>query len=160
MAKPGKADIIKQSKIGAELTDKQCALLAEIVQFADYQDGEVVVKEGARDDKLRVVLAGALAVAKPSGKDWVRLNVLTAGDLAGELAFMDSTPRYAALVAVGPTKVFSLQRAALESLLERDPLIVYRVMRALARFAHQVLNRSSMHMAELSAYVFKTGQKY
>lgn len=155
-----KTQIVKQSKIGAELTEKQCAALAELVQLSDHADGEIVVKEGARDDKLRVVLSGALAVAKQAGDDWVRLNVLTAGDLAGELAFMDSEPRYAALVAVGPTKVFSLQRSALESLLEREPLIVYRVMRAIARFAHQVLNRSAMHTAELMNYLYKTKAKY
>ena len=159
-ANQSKALIIKQSKIGVELTDKQCAVLAELVQFSDHADGEVVVKEGAKDDKLRVVLSGALAVAKKSDDDWLRLNVLTAGDLAGELAFMDSTPRYAALVAVGPTKVFSLQRSALESLLEADPQIVYRVMRAIARFAHQVLTRSGMHMAELTSYLYKTRAKY
>lgn len=155
-----KTQIVKQSKIGVELTDKQCAALAELVQFSDHADGEVVVKEGARDDKLRVVLSGALAVAKQAGDDWVRLNVLTAGDLAGELAFMDSEPRYAALLAVGPTKVFSLQRNALESLLEREPLIVYRVMRAIARFAHQVLTRSGMQTAELMSYLYKTKAKY
>ena len=155
-----KTQIVKQSKIGAELTEKQCAVLAELVQLSDHADGEIVVKEGARDDRLRVVLSGALAVAKQAGDDWVRLNVLTAGDLAGELAFMDSEPRYAALVAVGPTKVFSLQRSALESLLEREPLIVYRVMRAIARFAHQVLNRSAMQTAELMNYLYKTKAKY
>jgi CRP-like cAMP-binding protein len=160
VANQSKAQIIKQSKIGLELTDKQCAVLAELVQFSEHADGEVVVQEGAKDDKLRVVLSGALAVAKKSGDDWLRLNVLTAGDLAGELAFMDSMPRYAALVAVGPTKVFSLQRSALESLLERDPHIVYRVMRAVARFAHQVLTRSGMQMAELTSYVYKSGAKY
>ena len=159
-ANQNKAQIIKQSKIGVELTDKQCAVLAALVEFSDHADGEVVVKEGATDDKLRVVLSGALAVAKKAGDDWLRLNVLTAGDLAGELAFMDSTPRYAALVAVGPTKVFSLQRSALESLLKKDPEIVYRVMRAIARFAHQVLTRSGMHMAELTSYLYKTGVKY
>ena len=90
----------------------------------------------------------------------MRLNVLTAGDLAGELAFLDSRPRYAALVALGPTKVFSLQRAKLESLLDQHPLIVYRVMRAIALFAHEVLHRSAAQMAELTAYMFKTSPKY
>jgi CRP-like cAMP-binding protein len=90
----------------------------------------------------------------------MRLNVLTAGDLAGELAFLDSRPRYAALVALGPTKLFSLQRTKLESLLDQHPLIVYRVMRAIARFAHEVLHRSSAQMTELTAYLFKTQAKY
>ena len=156
-----KATIIKKSKLGIELTEEQCAVLSGLVDISEYANGDVVVPEGAKDDRLRVVLSGALAVAKKStDTDWVRLNVLTAGDLAGELAFLDSRPRYAALVALGPTKVFSLQRAKLESLLDQHPLIVYRVMRAIALFAHEVLHRSGAQMAELTAYMFKTSPKY
>jgi CRP-like cAMP-binding protein len=156
-----KAKIVKESKIGVELTDQQCAVLSDLVDLSEYADGDVVVAEGAKDDQLRVVLSGALAVAKKSSDgEWLRLNVLTAGDLAGELAFLDSRPRYAALVALGPTKVFSLQRAQLESLLKQDPLIVYRVMRAIARFAHQVLHRTGAEEAELTAYLYKTKAKY
>lgn len=162
MPDQNKAKILKQSKIGVELTDEQCAVLSDLVDINDYADGEVVVAEGASDDHLRVVLSGALAVAKKSSDDseWMRLNVVTAGDLAGELAFLDSKPRYAALVALGPTKLFSLQRARLESLLIKDPVIVYRVMRAITRFAHEVLHRSGSQMAELTAYLFKTKAKY
>lgn len=161
MTERTRAEVIKKSKIGSELTDAQCAVLSELVEVADYADGDVVVPEGAKDDKLRIVLSGALAVAKKADEtDWMRLNVLTAGDLAGELAFLDSRPRYAALVALGPTSVFSLQRSALESLLQRDPLIVYRVMRAIARFAHEVLHRSGAQMAELTSYLYKTKAKY
>lgn len=161
MADQSKARIVRTSKIGAELTDEQSAVLSDLIELKEYTDGDVVVPEGSTDDKLRVVLSGALAVANksPDGA-WLRLNVLTAGDLAGELAFMDSRPRYAALVAVGPTKLFSLQRAALESLLERHPTIVYRVMRAIARFAHEQMHRSGAQLAELNAYLFKTRPKY
>lgn len=161
MPDQNKAKIIKNSRIGVELTDEQCAVLSDLVDINEYGDGDVVVPEGATDDHLRYVISGALAVAKKSNEDeWMRLNVLTAGDLAGELAFLDSKPRYAALVALGPTKLFSLQRARLESLLIKDPVIVYRVMRAITRFAHQVLHRSGSQMAELTAYLFKTKAKY
>jgi CRP-like cAMP-binding protein len=161
MPEQTKADVVRSSKLGRELTPEQCAVLADLVEVREYADGEVVVQEGAVDDKLRVVLSGALAVAKQSNDgEWMRLNVLTAGDLAGELAFLDSRPRYAALVALGPTRLFSLQRAELESLLERHPLIVYRVMRAITRFAHEVLHSSGAQMAELTSYVFKSKAKY
>ena len=152
---------VQQSKIGVELTPEQCDILCALVEVREYADGDVLVEEGAVDDKLRAVLSGALAVAKKDEEGgWVRLNVLTAGDLAGELAFLDSRPRYAALVALGPTKVFSLPRASLESLLDQHPLIVYRVMRGIARFAHQVLHRSGVQMTELTAYLYKTKAKY
>ena len=161
MTDPARSKVVKGSLLGAELTDAQCAILSDRIELHEYANGEVVVAEGASDDKLRVVLAGALAVAKKSANEgWLRLNVLTAGDLAGELAFMDSRPRYAALVAIGPTRLFSLQRAALESLLQSEPLIVYRVMRAIARFAHEQLHRSGTQLAELSSYVYKTSPKY
>ena len=161
MADRAKSAMIKASKIGAELTDEQCAVLADLVEMAEYRDGDVIVAEGATDDRLRGVLSGALAVAKtsPDG-DWIRLNVLTAGDLAGELAFLDSRPRYAALIALGPTTVFSLQRTKLESLLPKHPEIVYRVMRSIARFAHEVMHRTGFQLAELTSYVFKTRAKY
>ena len=91
MPAQAKSKILKASKIGAELTDEQCAMLADEIELKEYADGDVVVAEGAIDDKLRVLQSGALAVANksPDGT-WMRLNVLTAGDLAGELAFMDS----------------------------------------------------------------------
>ena len=41
-----------------------------------------------------------------------------------------------------------------------DTAHVYRVMRAIARFAHQVLHRSGTQMAEMTAYLFKTKAKY
>ncbi|MEO8626708.1 MAG: cyclic nucleotide-binding domain-containing protein [Betaproteobacteria bacterium] len=160
MADTANAELVRKSKIGIELTDEQCTVLAKLIEVQGYADGEVVVEEGAIDDNLRVVLAGALAVAKRSDDEWVRLNVLTAGDLAGELAFLDSRPRYAALVALGPTRVFSLQRERLESLLTQDPVIVYRVMRGITRFAHQVLHSSGSQMQELTAYLYKSKAKY
>jgi CRP-like cAMP-binding protein len=161
MPDPAKATLVRQSKIGSELSEEQCGILSDLVELREYADGEIVSQEGAVDDNLRAVIAGALAVAKQSPEgEWIRLNVLTAGDLAGELAFLDSMPRYAALVALGPTKVLSLPRAKLESLLDRQPHLVYHVMRGIARFAHEVMHRSGAQIAELSSYVFKTKAKY
>lgn len=90
----------------------------------------------------------------------VTVNTLSAGDFVGEMGFMDGTELYASKVALGETRVLGLEREKLESLLPAQPLIVYRVMRAIARFAHEVLHRSSAQMAELTAYLFKTQAKY
>ena len=73
---------------------------------------------------------------------------------------MDGRSHYAALRAAGPTRVLSLEREKLESLLGRDPVIVYRVMRAVFRVVHVILNRLAMHSSELSNYIFKVHGKY
>jgi len=56
--------------------------------------------------------------------------------------------------------VLSLERAKLESLLEREPLIVYRVMRAILRVVHVILNRLAIESGELTNYMFKVRGKY
>ena len=162
MAEPSRLQLLRDSVLATELDAKQCAALAALVTVRDLADGEVLVDEGKSDDHVHVVVSGALAVAKqlPSGGQWINLNVLTKGDLAGELAFMDGTPHYAALRSVGSTRILSLKREGLESLLGSDPLIVYRVMRAIFRVVHGILHRMALQASELTNYIYKQHGKY
>jgi len=162
MTDPSKLQLLRESALAAELSAEQAAVLADIVTVRDLKDEEVLVEEGATDDQLYVVVSGALAVAKrvqPGGK-WLNLQVLTKGDLAGELAFMGEDPRYAALRAAGPTRLLCLRRDKLEALLGREPLIVYRVMRAIFRVVHGILHRMALQANELTNYIFKQHGKY
>ncbi len=90
----------------------------------------------------------------------VTLFALDAGDLVGELSFLDGTRHYASLVAIGPTRVFGLEREKLEALLPVHPEIVYRVMRAIIRTVHEIQRRISMHSVELTNYIYKQHGRY
>jgi CRP-like cAMP-binding protein len=153
-------ELVRNSALAAELTADQCRVLAGLIELRELADGEVLVGQGASDKHLYAVVSGALGVARESDGQWVNLHMLTKGDLANELGFMDGRPHYAALRAAGPTRVLSLQREKLESILEREPLIVYRVMRAILRVVHVILNRLAMQSSELTNYVFKVHGKY
>ncbi|HEY7655719.1 MAG TPA: cyclic nucleotide-binding domain-containing protein [Burkholderiales bacterium] len=157
-----KLELLRNSALAVELTGDQCAVLSDLVSLRTLADGEVLVKQGASDNHLYVIVSGGLAVARQVEADgqWVNLNLLTKGDLAGELAFMDGRPHYAALRASGPTQVLSLEREKLESLLTREPVIVYRVMRAIFRVVHVILNRMAMQTSELTNYLYKVHGKY
>jgi len=157
-----KLDLVRNSALAVELTGDQCAVLAELMSVRKLADGEVLVRQGASDNNLYVIVSGALAVARQveASGEWVTLHVLTRGDLAGELGFMDGRPHYAALRANGPTQVLCLEREKLESLLTREPVIVYRVMRAIFRVVHVILNRMAMQTSELTNYIFKVHGKY
>jgi CRP-like cAMP-binding protein len=155
-----KLELVRNSALAVELTGDQCGVLAGLIEIRDLADGEVLVTQGASDRHLYAVVSGALAVARESNGEWLNLHVLTKGDLANELGFMDGKAHYAALRAAGPTRVLSLQRERLESLLEREPVIVYRVMRAILRVVHVILNRLAMQSSELTNYVFKVHGKY
>jgi CRP-like cAMP-binding protein len=154
-------EALKASKLGPELTDQQLDTLASYVTFRDLADGEVLVAEGTSDNHLYCLMSGALDVVRNAGKpEAVTLFALSGGDLVGELSFIDGTPHYAALVASGPTRVFGLEREKLEALLDSHPQIVYRVMRAIVRTAHQIQRRLSMQSVELTNYIVKQHGRY
>ena len=154
-------ELVCDSPLAAELTDDECRVLAELVTIRDLADGEVLVHMGESDNHLHVVVSGILGVAKRTedGK-WVTLHAITKGQTAGELAFMDGKPHYAALVAMGPARVFTLEREKLESLLPTHPYIVYRVMRSIFRIVHDLLHRMAFQTSELTNYIYKQHGRY
>ena len=152
---------LQQSHLSRELSPEQVATLAAHLVFRDLKSDEVLVREGSSDDHLYVIVSGVLGVIKNSGTpEAVTLFALNVGDLVGELSFIDQTPHYASLVAVGPTRVFELDREDLEALLLQHPQLVYRVMRAIIRTVHQIQRRLSMQSVELTNYIYKQHGKY
>lgn len=154
-------EALRPSRLAAELTDEQCRTLAEAMELRRLTQGEVLVREGEADEHFYLVVSGLLGVVKAVGTaDQVTLNTLSAGDFAGELSWLDGARRYASLVALADTEVLGLERMKLEGLLTRDPLLVYRVMRAIIRAVHQIQYRLSMQQAELQNYIYKQHGRY
>jgi CRP/FNR family cyclic AMP-dependent transcriptional regulator len=154
-------EALRASRLGAELSADEAVVLAPHLAFRDLAPGEVLVGEGKSDNHLYVIVRGALGVVRNAGSpDQVSLLTLSAGDLVGELSFLDETPHYASLVAVGATRVFGIEREKLESLLPAHPMVVYRVMRAIVRTVHEIQRRISMQTNELMNYIYKQHGKY
>jgi CRP/FNR family transcriptional regulator, cyclic AMP receptor protein len=154
-------DMVRASHIGAELSPEQATTLSGFIKLRQLADGETLVGEDARDNNLYVLVQGTLKVVRNLGNaDEVTLFSLNAGDLVGELSFIDDTKHYAALVAQGDTLVFGLGREQLESLLPTHPEIVYRVMRSIIRNTHKIQRRISMYSIELSNYIYKQHGRY
>jgi len=154
-------DALRASKITAELSDAQCATLAALTSLRDLSDGEVLVREGLSDSHLYLLVSGSVAVARAAGTpEEVTLFTLKAGDAIGELSFLDDNVHYASVVARGTCRVLGLDRRQFESLLESEPQIVYRVMRAIVRQVHQVQHRLSAQSVELTNYITKQHGRY
>jgi CRP-like cAMP-binding protein len=152
---------LSRSKIATELTPAQCQTLAAAVSVRDLRQGDVLVREGDSDDHLYVVVSGSLGVIKAVGtENELTLNVMRPGDVVGELSFLDGATRFASLIAMADSRVLGLSRGDLEALLDRDPHLVYRVMRAIVRIVHDIQRRLSMQTAELTNYLYKTHGRY
>jgi len=152
---------LRQSPLAMEMDDIEVSALARLVDVRDCADGEVLVEEGTSDSHLFVPISGKIDITRrDEHNEPTVLHTLRAGELAGELSFMDGEARYASLVASGPTRVLVLDRMKLEQLLASHPVVVYKTMRAIMRVAHHVQRRLSRQMVDMQHYLYRTGGKY
>jgi CRP-like cAMP-binding protein len=152
---------IRESPLGFDLDDTQCRRLAEIVGLVAVEKGGVLLEEGHTDNVLYIVADGSLEVTKPTGGgDTVTLQVLHPGDMAGIMGFVDGIPHSAGIRALTQAELISLDRDQLRGLVDKDPELVFEVMRAVVRAAHRILGRMNTQYVEMSNYITKQHGRY
>lgn len=154
-------EMVKNSALGQELTDKQCETLGKIITVRGLREGDYLFHEGDVDDTLYVIVKGSLEALRASGGgDLVSLYVLREGEMAGMLGFINGQGHSASVRAITDSEVYCLLRPKFEALNQEDPDLVYKVMRALFRTLHIILRRMHTQYAELSNYIFKQHGRY
>lgn len=153
--------LILQSSLGSELTEEHAAVLGKLMRLDKLADGDFLIREGAADESLHVLVTGKLEVVKTTdGGDTASLAVLREGDLAGELSFIDGEPHTVGLRALMNCQVLSLERQDFENIIDDEPQLAYKVMRAITRSAHKIVHRMNYEFVELNNYIFKQHGRY
>jgi CRP-like cAMP-binding protein len=94
-----------------------------------FADGGVVFIKGDSGDFAYVVVSGRVDI-RHGGHI---VEAMQAGELFGEMALIDSEPRSASAVAVGPTELAVIDRPFFESLIREEPDFAMKIMRLMAR---------------------------
>lgn len=143
------------------LSPEQVAVLASVMHLQSCEAQEVLAQEGTVDNRLYVIVEGALSIVKHLGQaDEETLLTLKSGDFVHELGFLDGAQRYAALRAAGPARVLVLEREKLETLIDTHPRVLYAVMRSILRTGHSVQTKLAVQAAELTNYIVKQHGRY
>ena len=58
MSEQDRYQALRASRLAAELTDEQCRTLAGKIEICDLANGELLVREGAPDDRLFFIVSG------------------------------------------------------------------------------------------------------
>ncbi|HRG55892.1 MAG TPA: cyclic nucleotide-binding domain-containing protein [Lacunisphaera sp.] len=103
-----------------------------------YAVGSVIVREGDPGDRVYFVHAGRVRVVKESpGEPAVRLAEFGPGDFFGEMSLVESVVRSASVIALEPTRVFTLKGADFYHLYRQHPgqygIVMLNIARDLAR---------------------------
>ena len=100
-----------------QLTDADAEWLARHGKKLRLSDGEAIVNEGGAIDALYITLDGRFRVTLRDGREVAQLS---AGDVIGEVSFVDFSPPTAAISAVGEAVVLVLSKSALQPHLAED----------------------------------------
>ncbi len=97
------------------------------------REGDVIIQQGVPVEDLFILLEGKLAVwLKPRRGPEKEIARLNAGEIVGEMSFVDARPPSATVKALEESTVFGLSKAILGAKLQVDPGFAARFYRALA----------------------------
>ncbi len=110
-------DLLRTVPLFADLDDEDLSRLASGVEELVVKPGEVLFSEGDAGDRAYVIIDGELDVVKVSGTREVLLARRGAGDVIGEMALLDSSPRMATLRAATEARLLAIPKQSMDELI-------------------------------------------
>lgn len=116
-----------------ELSPNELESLAAAMELIEAEDGQVLIKEGARGDGCYFIVDGAVRISHDRDKASHHIQDLEPGELFGLVALLDDGARSATCTANGPTTVAWLPSAAFTMLHEGSPKLVLHFQKLVVR---------------------------
>lgn len=124
-------------------------------QAEKFEAGSVIFEEGTSSQKMYVLLQGQVRVSKNYNKTRIPLAVLGPGEIVGELALFDETPRSASVIAITSVVALAVNTRGLQEKISPPWILpVLQVVVERLRLANQTL-ANLQHLNEFSKKAFK-----
>ncbi len=117
----------KRAPLFEGLSRKELVELARLTDDLEAAPGKVLCKEGETGREFFVIIDGTVEV-EAKGK---HVATLGAGDFVGEIALLEQVPRMATVTVKTPVRFFVLTREAFRHLVDQNPTVERKVLRAL-----------------------------
>jgi CRP-like cAMP-binding protein len=124
-----KREALKRSPLFEDLSRKELAELAKLTEDVDAPPGTALCEEGRAGREFFVIMEGEVEITQ-RGK---RVGTLGSGDFLGEIALVEDVPRTATAIARTSIRFFVMTRRSFQRLLDSNPQVERKVLRALAR---------------------------
>lgn len=98
----------------------------------EYDDGECVFEEGDLGRDLYIVQKGHIRISKKTASGPVNIAEFKKGEFFGDMALLQSLPRYAAAYSKGETRLLILKPAGFLMKIRRDPTFAFEMLQQLS----------------------------
>jgi CRP/FNR family transcriptional regulator, cyclic AMP receptor protein len=124
-----KVQALKGVPLFESLSRKELVQLARVCEDLEVESGKVLCNEGQIGREVFVIVDGTVQVTR-KGR---RVATLRSGDFVGEIAVVTEMPRNATVTAETPVRLFALTGSDFRGVLDNNPNVERKVLRALAR---------------------------
>lgn len=144
-------DFLKNVPLFAELPEDDLRQLCPVTMEVRLTAGEVLFEEGTTGDRAYVIQSGELEIIKNSSEGEVLLAVRESGEVIGEMALLESTPRMATVRARTDSLLYAITKDQLEELLVTSPTAANAMFHTvISRWRNtEAMLRQSEKMAQL-----------
>ena len=115
---PGSLD---EPILTAKEIEKYRGYLSDYGKEIFFSEEETIVDYGDITTSIDLLVSGEALVEVPVNEKWIPVAWIKSGSVIGEIAFLDSYPRTARVIARTSCRLFRVDRAAFTELSERDP---------------------------------------
>jgi CRP-like cAMP-binding protein len=123
-----RTEMLERVELFAGLDPAAREAVAERLSEADFEPGDLLIREGDAGTGLFLIIDGTADVIH----DGRTIATLGPGGFVGELSVLDRRPRLANVIARTPVRSLALASWDLEALLRADPAIAMSLLRGLA----------------------------
>jgi CRP-like cAMP-binding protein len=129
IARDAKIDALRRAPLFEGLSRAELSELAKLTEDVDVEAGKVLCKEGEIGQEFFVIMEGEVEVTR-GGKS---VATFRSGEFVGEIALIADVRRTATVTAKTPLRFFVMTRRAFLRLLDVNPRVERKVLRALAK---------------------------
>ncbi|MEX2526711.1 MAG: cyclic nucleotide-binding domain-containing protein [Gemmatimonadota bacterium] len=102
-------------------------------EIHEFDDGEIIVREGDESREMFIIRTGSVEVLKHVAGHEVTLTILERGSFFGEMSLLEGLPRSATVRARGNASLAVLRPGSLLVQLRRDPTFAFELLQQMSR---------------------------
>jgi len=123
-----KIDLLKHVPLFSGCSNKELGQVSRIADEIDLRAGKTLIKEGTPGREFFVLVDGTAEIRRKGKK----IDNAGPGDFFGEMALLSDQPRNATVVTTSAVDALVVTARNFRTLIETNPLIALKVMRAVA----------------------------
>ncbi len=148
--RPARELKLEECAVFQSCTQGEIRILERELSRRSFQVGESLIRAGESSDEMFVIIEGNVEVQiREEGGLHRRVDVLAAGMTAGEMAFLDGSPRSADVVAMDKVECLVITRTWFTALADALPHLKIKLLQALMKEISSRLRQANIEIGAL-----------